>query len=222
MPRTMKGIHDGILQKAQADYLTRILPPRDGVLQAMEEEARRKNVPIVDAEVGFFLEQLIRISGAKRVLEVGTATGYSGVWMAKALPREGELVTIDIDPKRIEIARGHFREAGVLEKVVTMQGPGIEMIPKAEDVFDLVFLDAIKEEYLRYTELALPKLRVGGLLVCDNLLWSGQVADKLVKEDERESTLALREFNPWFVTHPQLSAQILPLGDGTGLAIKIK
>lgn len=218
----MKGIHDGILQSAQADYLARILPPRDGVLQAMEEEARRERVPIVDPEVGFFLEQLIRISGAKRVLEVGTATGYSSVWIARALPKDGQLVTIDIDPKRLEIARRHLREAGALEKVLTLQGPGIETIPKAEGVFDLVFLDAIKEEYRRYTELALPKLRVGGLLVCDNLLWSGQVADKIVKEDERESTLALREFNPWFVGHPQLRAQILPLGDGTGLAIKLR
>lgn len=188
----------------------------------MEEEARRERVPIVDPEVGMFLEQLIRISGAKRVLEVGTATGYSSVWIARALPKDGQLVTIDIDPKRLEIARRHLREAGALEKVLTLQGPGIETIPKAEGVFDLVFLDAIKEEYRRYTELALPKLRVGGLLVCDNLLWSGQVADKIVKEDERESTLALREFNPWFVGHPQLRAQILPLGDGTGLAIKLR
>lgn len=217
----MKGIHDGVLQAAQADYLARILPPRGGVLRAMEDEARRQKVPIVDPEVGLFLDQLIRISGARRVLEVGTATGFSGLWMAKALPAGGELVTIDIDPNRLEIARGHFREAGVLDKVTTLQGAGLEMIPKAAGIFDLVFLDAIKEEYRRYVELALPKLRAGGLLVCDNLLWSGQVADKIVKEDERESTLALREFNPWFVSHPQLRAQILPLGDGTGLAIKL-
>lgn len=217
----MKGIYDAILQRRQAEYLEKLLPERDGTLRAIEDHARENRVPIVDPEVGFFLSQLVRISGARRILEVGTATGYSGLWMAKALPEGGRLVTIDIDPARIEIARGNFRAVGVLDKAQFLLGPGLEMIPKAEGPFDLVFLDAIKEEYRGYVERALPKLRAGGILVCDNLLWSGQVADRIVKEDERASTLALREFNPWFVGHPQLRAQILPLGDGTGLAVKV-
>lgn len=218
----MKGIFDGILQKAQAEYLTRLLPKREGVLAALEEHARVNRVPIVDSEVGIFLEQIVRMIGAKRILEVGTATGHSGIYLAKALPKDGKLVTIDIDPKRLEIARANFKEAGVLEKVETLQGAALEMIPKAQGPFDLVFLDAIKEEYRRYVELSLSKLRIGGVIVCDNLLWSGQVADKIVKEDERESTLALREFNPWFVNHPQLLAQVIPLGDGTGFGIKLR
>lgn len=218
----MKGIFDGILQHAQAQYLNRILPKREGVLAKMEAQAAEKKVPIVDAEVGLFLDQLVRMMGAKRVLEVGTATGYSSIYIARALPKDGKLITIDIDPSRIALAKENFREAGVLDRIEALQGPGLEMIPKAKGPFDLVFLDAIKEEYQGYVERALPQLRIGGLLICDNLLWSGQVADKIVKEDERSSTLALREFNPWFVNHPQLLAQVLPLGDGTGFAIKLR
>ncbi len=216
----MKGKLDGILQKAQAQYLNRLLPERKGALAAIEDQAQKDGVPIVDPEVGFFLHQVIRLIGAQMVLEVGTAIGYSTVHMARALPPDGLLITIDISRERQDAARESLKEEGLENKVKFLLGAAVEQIPETQGPFDLVFLDAIKEEYKRYVELALPRLRVGGVIVCDNLLWSGQVADKIIKEEERESTEALREFNPWFVNHPQLLAQVLPLGDGTGFAIK--
>lgn len=218
----MKGIYDAILQKTQADYLNRMLPKREGALAKLEEHAQKNGVPIVDPEVGIFLDQITRLINAKRILEAGTATGFSTIYMARALAKDGKVFTIDIDPKRLELAQENFRAAGVDDRIECIQGPALTMISKVEGPFDLIFLDAIKEEYRGYVELALPKLRIGGVLICDNLLWSGQVAGEIVKADERESTLALREFNPWFVQHPQLLAQILPLGDGTGFAIKIR
>ncbi len=218
----MKGIYDAILQKTQADYLNRMLPKREGALAALEDHAQKNGVPIVDPEVGIFLDQITRLINAKRILEAGTATGFSTIYMARALAKDGKVLTIDIDPKRLELAQENFRAAGVADRIECIQGPALSMISKVEGPFDLIFLDAIKEEYRGYVELALPKLRIGGVLICDNLLWSGQVAGEIVKADERESTLALREFNPWFVQHPQLLAQILPLGDGTGFAIKIR
>jgi len=217
----MRGIIDGILHKTQADYLTRLLPKREGALAEIEEHARKNGVPIVDPEVGLFLYQAACLIGAKRCLEVGTATGYSGIHLAKALPQDGKLVTIDVDPERISQARVNFKKEGLLDKVEFLKGPAIKMISKIGGTFDLIFLDAIKEEYRRYVELALPKLRKGGVLICDNLLWSGQVAGQIVKENDTQSTLALRDFNPWFASHPELLAQILPLGDGTGFAVKV-
>jgi predicted O-methyltransferase YrrM len=217
----VKAAPDRILRTAQADYLERTLPKRSGVLSAIERQARADGVPIVDPEVGLFLDQVVRACGVRRALEVGTAIGYSGVWIASALPPDGQLVTIDVDPERIATAKRHFGEAGIAARVECLLGPGLEVLPRVEGPFDLVFLDALKEEYRGYVELALPKLRVGGGLVCDNLLWGGQVAEEVRREDERASTLALRKFNPWFVSHPQLRAQILPLGDGTGFAVKV-
>lgn len=217
----MKAGPDRILRPEQAAFLERLLPPRDGVLAAIEAEAKRDSVPIVDPEVGLFLDQTIRAARVRRALEVGTAIGYSGVWIARALPPEGRLVTIDIDPARLAVAERNFAAAGVRDRVECILGPALEVLPRVEGPFDLLFLDAIKEEYRDYVTLALPKVRPGGVVVVDNLLWGGQVAGKIRKEEERTSTIALREFVPWFVAHPQLRAQVLPLGDGTGFAVKV-
>ncbi len=217
----MKAAPDRILRTAQAAYLERLLPPRSGVLAQIEKDARRAKVPIVDPEVGLFLDQIVRGFGVRRALEVGTAIGYSGTWIASALPPDGRLVTIDLDQDRIATAKRHFAAAGVADKVECLLGPGLEVLRGIEGTFDLLFLDAVKEEYRGYLLIALPKLRVGGVVVCDNLLWGGQVAEKVRKQDEKPSTEALRKFNPWFLEHPQLRAQILPLGDGTGFAVKI-
>jgi predicted O-methyltransferase YrrM len=218
----MKGITDGILHRVQAEYLDRLLPPRRGAFAECEEHAKRERVPIVDPEVGRFLEQMARAIQAKRVLEVGTATGYSTLYLARGVGDGGRVVTIDVDPKRHAIAKRNLEAEGLGQRVEFVLAPGLEAIPKLDWPFDLLFLDAIKEEYQGYLERALPKLRVGGIVVCDNLLWSGQVAGEIVKEDERSSTLALREFNPYFTNHPQLLAQVLSFGDGVGFGVRVK
>jgi caffeoyl-CoA O-methyltransferase len=218
----MKGRPDGILHRVQADYLEKLLPPREGALAAIEATAARDRVPIVDAEVGRFLEQLIRATRARNVLEVGTAIGYSTLFLARAIEPGGKIVTIDVDPARQATARAALEREGLGVRVEMVLAPALEAIPKRTEAFDLVFLDAIKEEYRGYLDAALPKLRMGGLVVCDNLLWSGQVAGEILKDDERASTLALREFNPYFVNHPQLLAQVLSFGDGVGFGIKVR
>ena len=218
----MKGRPDGILHRVQADYLEKLLPPREGAFAAIEERARRDNVPIVDPEVGRFLEQLARSIRARTVLEVGTAIGYSTLYLARAVELGGKVVTIDVDPARQAQARAALEREGLGVRVEMVLAPALEAIPKRSEAFDLVFLDAIKEEYRAYLDAAIPKLRVGGLVVCDNLLWSGQVAGEIFKDDERSSTLALREFNPYFVNHPQLLAQVLSFGDGVGFGVKVR
>ncbi len=216
----MKGRPDGILHRVQADYLERLLPPRGGALASLERLAGKDGVPIVDPEVGRFLEQTALAIGARRVLEVGTAIGYSTLHLARGVGAEGKVVTIDVDPARHAIARTHLAMEGLETRVEWVLAPGLEAVPRTQGPFDLVFLDALKEEYRGYLEAALPKLRTGGVVVCDNLLWSGQVAGEILKESERSSTLALRAFNPWFLGHPQLLAQVLSFGDGVGFAVK--
>ncbi|MBL8695395.1 MAG: O-methyltransferase [Planctomycetes bacterium] len=218
----MKGLIDGILHRTQAEYLERLMPPRTGALASLERLAARDRVPIVDPEVGRFLEQTCLAANARRVLEVGTAIGYSTVHLARGVGEGGRVLSIDVDPQRQATARAYLAEERLEARVEFVLAPGLEAIPRIAGPLDLLFLDAIKEEYRGYLDLALPKLRIGGIVVCDNLLWSGQVAGEVLREDERSSTLALREFNPYFTNHPQLLAQVLSFGDGVGFAVKVR
>jgi len=111
--------------------------------------------------------------------------------------------------------------ARVRERVRIEKGYALEVIPRLAETFDLVFIDAVKEEYQGYLDLAMPKLRTGGVVICDNLLWGGQVAGETRSPDQKSSTEALREFNQYFVNHTQLRAEVLPVGDGLGYGVKI-
>jgi predicted O-methyltransferase YrrM len=212
----MKAAADAILRSEQAEYLERLLPSRDTIAADLEADAAQHEVPIVDPEVGRFLELTARAINARRILEIGTATGYSGLHLARGMATDGELVTIDVDPDRQRTAQEHFQQAGVGERVTLLLGPALDLLPTLSGSFDLVFLDAIKTEYRDYLDLALPLLRPGGLVVADNVLRAGQIA-----LDEHDETLdALRDFNAYAMTHPQLLGLILPLGDGLFYAVK--
>jgi predicted O-methyltransferase YrrM len=129
-------------------------------------------------------------------------------------------VSIDLDPERLATARGYLEKGGVADRVELVEGAALDLLPRLEGPFDLAYIDAVKTEYRRYLDLLLPKLRVGGLVVCDNLLWGGQVA--AWPDDEEEEATALRSFNGYLMMHPQLEAVVLPLGDGVGVATKTK
>jgi len=209
-----------ILHPEQESYLDRLLPPRDAVLREMEERAARENIPISDPEVGKLLGILARSTGARRILEIGAAIGYGAIWLARGAP-EARVTSVDIDPERLAAARGYLERAGVASQVELIEGAALEVIHRLDGPFDLVYVDAVKTEYRKYLDLVLPKLRVGGVIVCDNLLWGGQVA---APDEDREDpdADALRSFNGYLMMHPQLQAVVLPLGDGVGLATKIK
>ena len=206
-----------ILRPEQEDYLERLLPPRDPVLREMEEQAAREDVPISDPEVGRLLSILARSLGARLILEVGTAIGYGTLCLARGAP-EARVVSIDTDPERLATARRYLDRAGVAGRVELIEGAALDVLPRLEGPFDLVYLDAVKTEYRRYLDQVLPRMRTGGLLVCDNLLWSGRVA----AADEDQDTEALRAFNGYLMMHPQLQAVVLSVGDGLGVAVKLK
>lgn len=215
----MKHGKASILQPEQEGYLDRLLPPRDALLREMEEVGRSESIPSADPEVGKLLSVLARATGARRILELGTAIGYGALWLARGAP-EARVTTIDIDPARLARARGYLERGGVLDRMELVEGKALEVLPRLQGPFDLVFVDAVKEEYRRYLDLSLPKVRVGGLLVFDNLLWGGLVAAP-PDEDDREAD-ALRAFNGYLMMHPQLESVVLPVGDGLGLATKTK
>jgi len=145
------------------------------------------------------------------------AIGYSVVHLARGMGESGTIVTIDPSDEMINAATGYLKRAGVLNRVEIKRGKALEVMPGIEETFDLLFIDALKEEYWQYLDLGLPRLRTGGVVIVDNLLWGGKVATG----DTESSTVALREFNRYFMSHPQLLAQVLPVGDGLGYAVKI-
>ncbi|HEV7517465.1 MAG TPA: O-methyltransferase [Thermoanaerobaculia bacterium] len=208
-----------IIHTEQERYLERLLPPRDPILREMEEVAAQEDIPISDPEVGRLLEVLARASGARTIVEVGTAIGYGTLCLARGAP-EARVLSIDTDPERLARARAWLERAGVMDRVELIEGPALEVLQRLPGPVDMAYIDAVKTEYRRYLDYLLPRLRVGGLLVFDNLLWKGHVAEP-PEEDDPEAD-ALRAFNGYLMIHPQLRASLLPLGDGVGLATKTK
>jgi predicted O-methyltransferase YrrM len=219
----LKQRSDTLLRPVQAEYLERLLPRRDELFGEMEELARRDGVPISDPEIGRLLEILVRARGARRVLEIGTAIGYGAI----ALARGGdavEVTTVEADPERAGQARGFIERAGLGGRIRVVEGEALRVVPGLEGPFDLLYLDAVKTEYRRLLDLALPKLAVGGLVVADNALWKGMVADREARSsaDDEETAGALEVFNGYLMMHPQLRALVLPIGDGLALAVKTR
>ena len=164
---------------------------------------------------GAFLRMLVRILRAKRILELGTFTGYSSLIMAEGLPDDGELITCDIDPETTEIAKRYWSRSPHGKKIDLKLGPALETLKTIEGLFDLVFIDADKMNYINYWELCIRKTRHGGLLVVDNVLWSGNV---LKPDDETDRSIA--EFNKHVYNDNRVEVVMLPIRDGVTVAWK--
>ena len=214
----MKARLDAIIQREQAEYLDQLLPQRDPLLTEMESYAAQHRVPIADPEVAAFLEITAKARKATKALEIGMAIGYSVIHLARGMGANGLVVTIEPSDKMIEAASGFMARANLLEQVRIERGKALDVMPTLKETFDILFIDAVKEEYRRYLDLGLPLLSDGGVVIVDNLLWGGKVADQSEQSDP--STIALRDFNSYFVNHPQLTAAVLPVGDGLGYAVK--
>ena len=198
-------------------YLYSVLPPRDEVLSTMEAEAAKRDIPIVGPAVGRVLHQLALISGASTVFELGSAIGYSTIWWARAVGEGGHVIYTDGDRKNADEARGYFERAGVADRVAIKVGDALELLSEEKQFFDIIFCDIDKEDYPRALRLALSRLRKGGLLVADNVLWSGRVAEENPAE---ASTKAILEFNRLLYSSPDLFPTILPIRDGVAVAVK--
>jgi caffeoyl-CoA O-methyltransferase len=171
----------------------------------------------IDAIEGRFLKLLVRVTGARAILEIGTFTGYSALMMAEGLPDDGRLVTCEVDPKAEAIARRYFSESPHGSKIALRMGPALETIKKLSGPLDLVFIDADKANYSNYYEASLPLLRPGGLIVADNVLWSGKVLDPRELDDH-----ALVAFDRMVQSDPRVENVCLTVRDGMMLAWKRK
>jgi predicted O-methyltransferase YrrM len=211
----MKAGLDKILQRAQAEYLDALLPPRDALLGRMEEYAAESDQPIADPEVAQVERILVRALRPRRIIEVGTNIGYSVIVMGRECGREAVLETIELDAAILAAAKRFVAEAALPCEVRFHHGAALEVLPRLDGPFDFVFIDCVKSEYEQYLDVLLPKLSPGAAILCDNLLWGGKVAAGV----HDASTDGLRAFNRRIMTDERLQSMILPLGDGLGLSI---
>lgn len=213
----MKDRIDAIIRREQAEYLDSLVSPRDALLERMEKLAEDEGHPIADAEVAQLMRILVRAARPRRVLEVGTNIGYSVIVIGRECDRDVVVETIEIDHNTLSTARAFVSEASLPCRVVFHEGAALDVIPRLTGPFDFVFIDCVKTEYGDYLDALLPKLERGALVVCDNLLWKGQVA----AGDHDAPTDALRAFNKRLAGDPRLITSILPLGDGTGVSVVV-
>jgi predicted O-methyltransferase YrrM len=203
------------------EWIDQTAQPLDNVLGEMEALATRTSIPIVDRESGRALAALA--AGRRRIVEVGTAIGYSTLWLATGQAPGGTIVTIDPDTTRTERARAWWRDAGVIdERIAQVTAKALDAFaadePALAGPFDLAFVDALKDEYQRYVEALVPRLATGALLIADNALWSGRVSGARPSKPDDRDTGALREFDRAMLRDPRFVATILPVGDGLLLA----
>ncbi len=196
-------------------YLEGVHAPLGPVLEEMLKTGRAEGVPIVSPASGRLLRVLVAAMAPRRVLEIGTAIGFSTLWMASALPAGGRIDTIDPDRSRTDRARRYWLRAGVTDRVRVINEPALRVLPRLAPGIDFAFIDAIKTEYVAYLDALLTKMAPGGMITVDNVLWSGRIASGVHDED----TDALRAFNERFLRHEQLEATIVPVGDGLGIGV---
>lgn len=169
---------------------------------------------------GKLLEMLVRLSGAKRVLEIGTFTGYATICMARGLGKEGEIVSLDINKELETMVRGFFSRSGLSAKIDYRIGNALELLPAFKQPFDFVFIDADKRNYVNYYDLVVQDMAPGGLILADNILWSGKVLAQNRKKLDKD-TAAILAFNEKVQADPRVENIVLPIRDGIMLARKL-
>ena len=207
-----------ILSEVTEAYLATVRPPTNELMDEQEAQAAEEGIPIAAREVAALQTGLARATDAERALEFGTAIAYSTIQIAQT---GTEVVTIERDPQRIADAEGYIEQAGVGDRIEIVEGDCLPALDEIEGPFDLVFLDAAKTEYPEYLAKSLPMLRSGGIVLVDNVLWSGRVPEgESTGEPADEETEVLLEFNRAFVDHDELDGIITPIGDGIGFGVK--
>jgi predicted O-methyltransferase YrrM len=205
-----------VTEELQA-YLDSLVPPRDPVLARMEEEAERENLPIVDTHEGMLLYMLVKIAGAKRILELGTAIGYSGIWLLRG-SEGGELTTFELDHKRAERARANFSEAGLGKQAMVLEQDAVGGLEKLDARFDACFIDLLnsfpsEDVTRRVLDLCLARLQAGALLMADNALRQGEVI-----RPKNQQARNVAHYNELVAKNPRLESVVIPIRDGLSVA----
>ncbi|MFZ5943353.1 MAG: O-methyltransferase [Bacillota bacterium] len=213
----MKDVLDNNLQF----FLKSLLPPRDQLLKDMEDMAENNHVSIVEPEVGQLLYLLVSLIKPLNILEVGTAIGYSTLWMARGLEEGSKITTIELLPNRVQLAREHFQKAGVEHKIEVINGDVKDVIYQLQDTYDFIFLDAAKGQYPEFLSLTAKLLKPGGLVVADNVLLNGWVVDMNYPQRRKKTMVhRMRSFLENLKNQSEFIFSIIPLGDGVALIWK--
>ena len=206
------------------DYLCEVAIDESELLFQLRQETAKLEYAVmqISPEQGQFMSLLVKLIGAKRAIEIGTFTGYSSICVASAMPDEGELICCDISPQWTDIAEKYWARAKLENKINLFTQPAEQTLQTLIDdgqqsSFDFIFIDADKQNYIQYYEMALTLLRKGGLIAVDNTLWSGAVADP---ENDEPGTRAIRRFNQMVKEDTRVSKSLLPVGDGLTLILK--
>ncbi|WP_245579458.1 O-methyltransferase [Halonatronum saccharophilum] len=191
---------------------------RVGRFKEIEEKAKSRGVPIIEPEVGNFLNLLVKIHQPQRILEVGAATGYSTLWLAKDFP--GDIVTIELKESDAKEAKENFAALGY-DNIELLLGDALEILPTLEGRFDFIFIDAAKGQYVNFLEESLRLVNDGGIIVADDVLFKGMIADDRFYHPRFNTlTKRLREYIDLVMDHPDLDSSIIPIGDGLAISIK--
>jgi len=210
-----------ITHPAIDEYVSSLVPERSPLLARLEQEAEAENIPIVQLPSAQVMRMLLLLHRPKSILEVGTAIGYSTIWLAEAAP-EARIVTMDIDEERLARARVNVAEAGCAERIEILSRDATLGLPDSYQ-FDCLFIDAAKGQYRAFLDLYLPLLRDGGLVISDNVLFRGLVAtpDEATKR-QRPMIEKLLAFNTHLAEHSKLETTFIPVGDGLAVSMKKK
>ena len=211
----MSGITDPEIDA----YIRALIPERDPVLREMEERASKDRIPIVGPVVGTLLSLLARSIRARRIFELGSAIGYSTIWLARALPPDGKVYYTDGDPQNAKAAEDSFRRAGLTDRIEIRVGDALTHFDSVDGDFDFIFNDVDKHGYPEVYRKASDRVRVGGYFVTDNTLWSARVLDPSLND---EDTRGVREFNTLLTRDSRFETAILPLRDGVAVALRLR
>lgn len=203
-------------------YIHSLESPESDIIERIEKEALEQFVPIIRKETQSFLKVLMAAKKPRRVLEIGTAVGFSAILMCEYMPEDGCVVTIENYSKRVAKARENFERAGVKERVILLEGDALDVMRKQEGPFDFIFMDAAKGQYIHYLPEVLRLLEPGGMLMTDNVLQDGEVVESRFAVERRNRTIhsRMRDFL-YEIKHTDcLQTSIIPLGDGVALSVK--
>jgi caffeoyl-CoA O-methyltransferase len=198
-------------------YLAGIAPASIGIRKEMEEHGAERGFPLIGPLVGRLLSLLASSIGARRVFECGSGFGYSALWFANAVGPEGRVFLTDGSAENLALARDYLGRAGVADRCRFLEGDAVKHLQETDGPFDVILVDIDKEGYPASLPITVPRLRSGGLLITDNLLWDGRVAEE---GTEDPSTRSIQEYNRAIYAHPDLQTTILPLRDGVGVSRK--
>jgi caffeoyl-CoA O-methyltransferase len=212
------NLRSAFTQKDVDKYIYELLPARDAVVQEIEAYADEHRVPIIGPAVARLLTLLVQVSGATRIFEMGSAIGYSTIWLARAAGPKAKVFYTDGNPENARRAQEYFRKAGVAKRINVQVGDALDLVKKTPGKFDLIFNDVDKHQYPDALRAALPKLKRGGLFVTDNTLWSGKAARPAETEDKH--TRGVQEFNRLVYASKELFPVLIPLRDGVTVCRK--